>query len=77
MLNKLTNRFDSFPFPNIKLSAQNNFKAEIEIEANLNHNCNPGTNVTDSLYYEIYVRDFARNKSNVITTSEPVYYRCF
>ncbi len=77
MTNKLTGRFDSIPFPDISLSSKNNFKADVELELNLNHNCVPGTNTTDSLYYEIYVRDFAGNKSNVITTPEPVYFRCF
>jgi len=33
----------------------------------------PNRPYTDTLFFEIFVRDFARNKSNVITT-EPLYY---
>ena len=75
--NNLTGRFDSVPFPDIKFSAKNNFKADIEVELNPGHNCVPISNVTDSIYYDVYVRDFARNKSNVITTSDPLLFRCF
>ncbi len=27
----------------------------------------------DTLYFEVYVTDFAKNKSNVIKTDKPVY----
>ena len=75
--NKLTNRFDSLPFPIIQSSSKKDFKADVEVELNLGHNCTPVSNVTDSIYYEIYVKDAAKNKSNIITTTDPVLYRCF
>ena len=77
--NKLVipNRSDSFPFPNIRFSAKSNFKADVEVELNVAHNCVPVSNVTDTIYYEVYIKDNAKHKSNVLTTPEPVYYRCF
>ena len=75
--NKLTNRFDSLPFPDIRSSSKTDFKADVEVKLNVGHNCTPVSNVTDSIYYEVYVKDAAKNKSNIITTPDPLLFRCF
>jgi hypothetical protein len=31
---------------------------------------------TDTVFYEVYVRDAKKNKSNVITTVDALFYRC-
>jgi hypothetical protein len=34
----------------------------------------PNNSKKDTIYYEIYIKDFAKNKSNVIRSDKPVYY---
>jgi len=75
--NILTGDTDSLPFPDLQTAAQSNFEADVEVKALLR--CRPipsGQLHIDTLYFEIYVKDFAKNKSNVITTSDPVYFNC-
>ena len=77
--NLLTNNLDSFNFPDLHRSAGKNFKADVTINlfnALECRNSGPPRPRTDTLYFDVYVTDFAKNKSNVITTSDPVYYRC-
>lgn len=76
--NMLTGKLDSFYFPNLSAVAGNNFKAEIEIGL---YSVMSGRDLpssqrpyTDTLQFEIYVTDFAKNKSNVILTTEPFIY---
>ncbi len=80
IVNKLfPTQLDSIPFPDIQSAGSHNFKADIDVSLKkfLRHNCTPPANVTDTIYFDIYVKDFAKNKSNVINTPDPVYYRCF
>ena len=80
MKNLLTGTFDSIPFPDLQGATKSNFKADVDITISKVLKCHviPGGGLhTDILYFEIYVKDFAKNKSNVITTPEPVYFTCF
>ncbi|RYG98490.1 MAG: hypothetical protein EON58_06995 [Alphaproteobacteria bacterium] len=74
--NLLTNKEDSFNFPTLDRVAQKDFKAEVEVGL---YSLLGGTSLvrprTDTLVFELYVRDLARHKSNVIvTSSDPVYF---
>lgn len=72
---------DSFKFPAALAGvAGKDFKANIEISLGgdgtngsgvLDRTCTTGC--TDTLFFEVYVRDFAKNKSNVIKTEKPLY----
>jgi hypothetical protein len=80
MKNLLTNDFDSLPFPDLQSAGKSNFKADIDVTITKVLKCKslPGFPLhTDTLYFEFYVKDFAKNKSNVVTTPEPVYFTCF
>ncbi|HMU10928.1 MAG TPA: hypothetical protein PKC54_13030 [Ferruginibacter sp.] len=80
MKNLLTNKFDSVPFPDLQAAAKKNFEADIDVTIDKVLDCRslPGNPLhTDTLFFEFYVKDFAKNKSNVITTPEPVYFICF
>jgi hypothetical protein len=72
--NLRTNLSDSLLFPNINLLAQKNFTATIEVlmEKPVFINVSNPT-VKDTIFYEVYVKDFAKNKSNVIKCG-PLYY---
>ena len=75
---------DSFKFPaSLSAAPKKDFKADVEIA--LRGDGSPGSGVlassvgrprpfTDTLYFEVYVKDFAGNKSNVIKTGDPLYY---
>ncbi|HMI78369.1 MAG TPA: hypothetical protein VK484_06220 [Ferruginibacter sp.] len=79
MKNILTGTFDSLPFPK-ELSVKKNFQADVDITISKVLKCKsqPGNPLhTDILFFEVYVKDFAKNKSNVITTTDPVYFTCF
>ncbi|MGB4842952.1 MAG: hypothetical protein WBP16_00660 [Ferruginibacter sp.] len=76
--NMLTSKEDSLIFPDLAAASKSNFKATIEIGLlsvmggrNLPVNQRP---YVDTLYFEVYVKDFAKNKSNVILTDKPFYY---
>jgi hypothetical protein len=73
--NLLTSREDSIILPNISTAAVKDFKGDIAINlgAFLAGSSRPRPK-TDTLYFEIYVKDFAKNKSNVIRSTDPVYY---
>ena len=74
--NLLNNAIDSFPIPDIQSIATKNFNADILINSFdiLGGSTSTRRPRTDTLYFEIYVTDFAKNKSNVIRTPEPIYY---
>lgn len=73
---------DSFKFPaSLSAAAGKNFKADAEIllggdgsagSGVLDRTCTSGC--TDTLYFEVYIKDFAKNKSNVIKTDKPLLY---
>jgi hypothetical protein len=54
-------------------------KANLDMEVSVNiNNALPPPRIprpyTDTLYFEVFVKDFAGNKSNVIRTTAPFYY---
>ena len=75
--NLLNGAFDSLRFPNLQAIAKSSFKADVEIDLGRARlfSCTPGPH-TDTLFFEIYVKDFAKNKSNVIKSGDAVYFRC-
>jgi hypothetical protein len=73
--NLLSGKEDSVDFPSLQSAAAKNFEAEVDIsiERVLQGSTRPAPK-TDTLFFEIFVRDFARNKSNVIKTGDPIFY---
>lgn len=67
-------KIDSLKFPNLPNLDTKNLKADVSvmIRSVLSNSGRPKP-FTDTLYFEVYVKDFAKNKSNVITTTKPVY----
>jgi hypothetical protein len=81
MKNLLTATFDSVPFPDLQTAAKSHFKADVDIDIAKVLKCKslPGSPPplhTDTLYFEIYMKDIAKNKSNIIQTDKPVYFYC-
>lgn len=82
VFNRLKSTLDSVEFPDLGAAAGKNFSSDVEVELStgsrnfLSNNCNPGTPSTDTLFFDIYVKDFGKNKSNVITTTDPLYFIC-
>ena len=79
--NLLTQNLDSFLLPDIQTAGTKNFKADIIVNLFDVLECGPVPPFpirprTDTTFFEVYVTDFAKNKSNVIVTGDPVYYRC-
>ena len=74
--NLLTNFVDSSLYlPNINTAAKKDFKGDIAINLfSVLGGSNRPRPKTDTLYFEVYIKDFAKNKSNVIKTSDPVFY---
>lgn len=75
--NTITNKLDSFNFPDLKAARGKNFKGDVQVGLftvmggrNLPSTQRP---YVDTLSFEVYVTDLARNKSNVIIAS-PFYY---
>lgn len=73
LLNMRTNKFDSIKLPDISTAAQKNFQADIAINMKQFLGV-PNNAKKDTIYYKVYVKDFAKNKSNEITTDKPVLY---
>lgn len=77
--NMLTGRVDSsLHLPDLGTGATRNFEAELSVGlfSVLGGRDLPASQrpYTDTLYFEVYVKDFAKHKSNVILTSEPFIY---
>jgi hypothetical protein len=73
LTNLRTNRFDSITLPDIKPIAINNFDAEVSV--NLKQFLGvPNNSKKDTIYFNVYLKDFAKHKSNVLKTETPVYY---
>ena len=73
--NMLTLKEDSIDFPDLAAARKSNFKANIEVGLfsvmggrNLPFSSRP---YQDNLQFQVYVKDFAKNKSNVILTDKP------
>jgi len=75
--NLLTNFIDSTSFllPDIQSAGQSNFEGDIAINLfSVMGGSNRPRPKTDTLFFEVYLKDFAKNKSNVIKTGDPVFY---
>ena len=75
--NILTNTKDSLQFPDLRGITTSKFKFDLDIPLTSNNLIKGGTRPrpkTDTLYFEVYITDIAKNKSNVITTDDPVYF---
>lgn len=71
--NLKTNHFDSVKLPDLLTAARKNFEGDIQV--NMKQYIRPVNNTKrDTLYYDVFVKDFAKNKSNVVRTSKPIYY---
>jgi hypothetical protein len=77
-INKIvSNKVDTFKMPDIHSVATKNFQADVRINTFdflRGSSPAPPRGKADTLYYEIYIVDNAKNKSNVITTGDPIYY---
>ena len=76
--NTLTNKVDSIDFPDLTSISKSNFKANVEVGLffvlggrDLPFSQRP---YQDTLRFEVYVKDFAKNKSNVILTDKQFIY---
>lgn len=77
--NLLTNSIDSFDFPDLNATSKPNFKGDVEVNLFNALECRsfgPPRPRTDTTYFEVYIKDFAGNKSNVIKTDDPLFYIC-
>jgi len=67
--------FDSIPFPPIDIADKKNLNVEVSVDLG---NILPPAHITrpytDTLFFEVYVRDFANHKSNVIRNGNPLYF---
>jgi hypothetical protein len=75
--NLLTGKIDStLTLPDLSAAVFKNFKANVEITLDtqiiLEGSTRPSPK-TDTLFYEVYIQDFAKNKSNIIKTTDPVF----
>lgn len=70
-------QLDSIKFPDLSKINHKNLNADIAISLFDNGQlvvpAPPSKPFTDTLYFEVYVKDFANNKSNVVTMG-PLYY---
>lgn len=71
--NLRTNKLDSVELPNIKQAATKNFQGDVAVNMKQFLGV-PNNAKKDTIYFEIYMKDFAKNKSNVIRSDKPVYY---
>lgn len=77
--NLLTNSFDSVRFPNLERAPKKDFEAEVSVNLFDFLECvdpGPARPRVDTTYYEVYITDSKNHKSNVITTTKPVFYEC-
>ncbi len=75
--NLLANKSDSFRFPDLTNATMKDFQADVDVTLNTNNllqASNRPSPKTDTLFYEVYVKDFAKNKSNTIVTTTPLYF---
>lgn len=76
--NLSSNNLDSFNFPSVGSGTGRNFKAEVDINLFDCMDCRIGASrpYIDSTYFEVYITDLAGNRSNVISTTKPLYLLC-
>jgi hypothetical protein len=70
--NILTGSQDSLQFPDLSGSAKN-FEGDVIIPLPSSVLTSDGA-PTDTLYFQVYVKDFARQTSDTIITQDPVYF---
>lgn len=67
-------REDSVKFPPLPSNIKKNMKVNVDVLLRrVLFNSGRPKPFVDTLYFEVYVKDFAKNKSNVIRTEKPVY----
>lgn len=68
-------RIDSLKFPVLTSLSRTNLNVDVEVNIRsvLANTLGRPRPYTDTLQFEVYVKDFAKNKSNVIL-AQPVYY---
>ncbi len=71
---------DSIPFPYSPEIKRKNLNAEVAVDLKYGSGLLQGTGIRgsgsiDTLFYEVFVRDFANHKSNIIKTPTPVYFK--
>jgi hypothetical protein len=73
--NLLTGKIDSLRLPDISTAAIKDFQGDVTITLSsvLGASTRPRPK-TDTLFFEVYIRDFAKNKSNIIKTNDAVFY---
>jgi len=73
----LSNTLDSLPFPPDLVIAGNNFNGDVSATFDISFLHKDTTSImiprTDTIHYNVYVKDTHGNKSNVFTTT-PIYY---
>jgi hypothetical protein len=77
--NLRNNRLDSLVLPDIRSVAGKRFQADISVNLYpyMGSSCTTGPRPrVDSVFFEVYVKDFAKNKSNVIRTDIPALLLC-
>ncbi|MDB5201314.1 MAG: hypothetical protein JWQ27_723 [Ferruginibacter sp.] len=69
-------KLDSMKFPDLSNATTKDLNVELSVRLStvLAKTIRPNRPYTDSLRFEVYVKDFAKNKSNVLVTPEPFYY---
>ena len=66
---------DSFLLPDLSSLTRKNLNVDVDVKIN-SVLTNSGQTIrpyTDTLFFEVFVKDLAGNKSNVISTTEPLY----
>ena len=68
--NLFTQKMDSMDFPDISAGARKNLKAEVSVDIGPLTGCLDPTDPphVDTMAFEVYVKDFAKNQSNTFTT---------
>ena len=75
----LTNSVDSVRFPDLSRAPKKDFDAEVTVNMFDFLDCRSSGPVRpsiDTIFYEVYVRDWKNNKSNTITTTTPILRNC-
>lgn len=68
-------KIDSVKFPVLPNQIKKNLNVDIDvlIRSSILNNSGRPRPFVDTVYFEVYVKDFAKNKSNVIVTGKPLY----
>ena len=73
--NDTLNPPDSLAFPDLPISNKSNLSVEVSVDiVSVLPPPNFPRPFTDTLYFEVFVKDFAGHKSNVIKSTSPFYF---